>query len=67
MCCSSSRMKCWRHDLKVAKIEKFGGIKDNELLDGIHVLDKLPSIIDDQEVRFQLEWDFARPERRPLF
>ncbi|XP_010088376.2 uncharacterized protein LOC21391490 [Morus notabilis] len=57
-CCTSSRVKCWRHELRGAKIEMFRGIKDVQVLDFPHLLESLSSLTEDHQVHFKLEWNF---------
>ncbi|EXC32534.1 hypothetical protein L484_002933 [Morus notabilis] len=56
-CCISGRIKCWHHGLKGAKIERFGGIKDEQLLHWNHLLESLTR---GQEICLKLEWDLER-------
>ncbi|GMN45275.1 hypothetical protein TIFTF001_014453 [Ficus carica] len=57
-CCGSFRIKCWRHDLKSARIESLGGVLDRlQLMHWNLLLNKLPSDAKGPVMCFKLEWD----------
>ncbi|PON51003.1 LRR domain containing protein [Trema orientale] len=57
-CCNSTRIRCWRHDFKGAKIEILGEVEGEWPHGWNHLVDPLPALAKDRGVRFQLEWDY---------